>query len=483
MRVRNVWLAAVVVPLGLAAMTPAAADPPAPDPFLARYELGRRLKAFEAAWERTDERANRKAAAAKLAEMHQQFLTLRLAEAGRTLDLAALLLHSESPPGANKQWAASLYAAPETRLVDGTATELAVTVRSLYPVKGGPPKTLELQFWFTDKQVVTAKPDRVPFTAKVPLPPLGDFPGLDRKLYFMVEAGKEIRRSPVGVSQVDRVAERVAALKKAADGWPALDTIERATVRDRADLLAGLLNRSVPETDLPAANLLANAEAMLDGKPFFTVAKPGQFWLSVPLGGKKTAPVRVFVPKGLDPKKPVPVVVGLHGAGASENVFFEGYGAGFAVAECQRRGWVFVATRSGFDFTGGPPVVAILEQLATRYPLDPKRTFLVGHSMGAAQAVGLVQKHPGRFAAAAVLGGGGAVTDAKAVAALPLFVAAGEKDFGLGYARELHKALTAAGAKRVTFKEYPGVEHMLIVREALPDVFAGFDAAAGRGMK
>ena len=29
-----------------------------------------------------------------------------------------------------------------------------------------------------------------------------------------------------------------------------------------------------------------------------------------------------------------------------------------------------------------------------------------------------------------------------------------------------------------TFKEYAGLEHMLIVREALPDVFAGWDTIA-----
>src|SRR5207249_2525826 len=151
---------------------------------------------------------------------------------------------------------------------------------------------------------------------------------------------------------------------------------------------------AVEELDVPAANLLANAETMVGGKPFFTSAMVGQFWMSIPLGGKKSAPVRVLVPRNLDAKKPVPVVVGLHGAGGSENVFFEGYGAGRAIAECQKRGWLFVATRSGLDFTGTPPVTEILEQLSQRYPIDPRRVFLVGHSMGAGQAVTLVQKHP-----------------------------------------------------------------------------------------
>jgi predicted esterase len=481
MRYPRWLLPAAALTLSAAAAVPA--DPPAKDaPHLAvsRYELGRRLKAFEAGWGKAADAATRKAAVEKFGEIHPQFFTGRIFDACRTLDLAAYRLESDDPPSPTRLWAMSLVAAPESRLVDGAKTDLAVTVLPLYPVRGDPPKGVELQFWFSDKQITTVKPEKFPVTVTVPLPPLGEFRGLDRKLYVMVEAGRVIRRYPVGVSQADRLAERVAALKTAADGWKELDTIEKATVRDRSVLLADLMAGTVPETDLPAASLLANAEAMLDGKPFYTADKPGEFWMSVPLGGKKTAPVRVFVPKGLNPTKPVPVVFGLHGAGGSENVFFEAYGTGRAVEECRKRGWVFVATRGGIDFAGGPPVLAVFDQLAKRYPLDPKRVFLVGHSMGATQTVNLAQKHPGKFAAVACLGGGGLVTDGKAFATLPVFIGAGGKDFGLGYAKELNEALAAAGAKAATFKEYPGVEHMLIVAAALPDVFAGFDAVAGK---
>ena len=458
--------------------TPAVAQPPkaAELPAL-RYELGQRLKRFEAAWEKHDT-AGRRRAVGHVERLTQQFFSFQFGEAGRSLDLAGFALATDDEPALTRQWAWSLYAVPETRVVDGKATELAVTINSLYTPKGDVPKGLEVQLWFTDKQITTIKPAKFPHTVKVPLPPLGEFTGLDRKLYFMVESGKEIRRTAIGVSQVANLDARLAALNKAVAAWAAIDTIEKATARDRAELLADLAGGTVPETDLPAADLLANAETMLDGKPFYTAAKPGQFWLTVPTDAKRSTPVRVFVPKGLDANKPVPVVVALHGAGGSENLFFEGYGAGAIVTECQKRGWVLVAPRSGLDFTGAPPVAAILDQLATRYPLDPKRTFVVGHSMGAMQTIELVQKHPDRFAAAAALGGGGTVRDAKAFAALPLFVGVGEKDFALAGARSLNKALTAGGAKRVTYKEYPDLEHLLVVRESLADVFALFDEQA-----
>lgn len=455
-----------------------------------RYELGQRLKRFEAAWEKHESEAGRARALGHVQKLTQQFFAFQFGEAGRSLDRATFALGTGDAPSNSREWAWSLYAVPETRVVDGSAKELTVTIKPFYPPKGDMPKGLEVQLWFVDKQVTTLKPDKFPLTVKVPLPPLGESKGLDRKLYFLVEVAKEVRHTAVGVSQIADAKSRIEALKKAVPESKA-DGIEKATARDRAELLADLLDKTVPETDLPAADLLANAETMLDGTVFFTAAKPGQFWLTVPTG-KGTTAARLFVPRGLagggvgepagsspnkEEKKPVPIVVALHGAGGSENLFFEGYGAGHIVTECRKRGWLLVATRSGLAFGSGPPIPALLDELAKRYPLDPKRVFVVGHSMGAMQTVDLVQKHPGRFAAAAALGGGGTVRDPKAFATLPVFIGVGEKDgLALAGARGLHKTLSP-GAKNLTYKEYPLIEHMVIVREALPDVFAVFDAA------
>ena len=454
------------------AQPPAAAELPA-----LRYELGQRFKRFETAWEKYDLDSRRGRALERIGKLTQQFFAGKFDEAARALDLGTFAFLTDDAPGTGRQWVWSLYAVPETRLVDGKAKELSVTIKQLYAVKGNKPKDLEVQFWFTDKQITTLKPESFPHTVKIPLPPAGDFKGLDRKLYFLVEAGKEMRYTTIGVSQVADLDTRLAALKKAVAGFDAVDTIEKATARERSELLAELAKGTAPETDLPAADLLANAEKMLDGKPLYTADKVGQFWLSVPTGAKATTAIRLFVPRGLEEKKPVPVVVALHGAGGSENLFFEGYGAGRIVTECRKRGWLLVAPRSGLGLGGPPPVPAILEQLAKRYPIDPKRVFLVGHSMGAMQGVELIQKHPSKFAAAALLAGGGNVRDAKPFAELPLFVGVGEKDgVALASARALNKAL--AGAKKLTYTEYPNIEHVVIVREALPDVFELFDKVA-----
>jgi predicted esterase len=456
---------------------PAPAQPPKPgtaDFVAMRYELAQRMKRFEAEWERHENPESRRAALAALRKAAQHFFDHDFGEAARAFDLAGFALVSDDAPSVGRQWAWSLFAVPEVRVIDGGAKELTVTIKQLYPVKGERPKFLEVQLWFSDKQITILKPDKFPLTVKVPMPPLGEFKQLDRRLYFMAESGKEIRRSTVGISQVADLQARLAKLT-AAPAKKGERAIEDATLRGRAKVVARAADPKRPDfpaADLPYAEFLVNAERMLDGKPFFGLDRPGQFWLSVPTGRADVTDCRVFVPRGLGAKKPVPVVVALHASGLDENAYFERYGAGQIVKECRKRGWLLVSPRGSFN-------PDILEVLGERYPIDPKRVFLVGHSLGGSQALAVAAKSPKTFAGVAVLASGGFVRDAKAFADLPFFLAVGEKDpLSLRIARELNKDLTAGSAKRLTYKEYPHVEHLVIVREALPDVFAMFDEAA-----
>ncbi len=153
---------------------PAAAQPSAAAAPAERYELGRRLRAFETAWEKYDDAAARERSLIFLPRLATQFFTFRYGEAGRTLDLAAEALTSDLVPSNGRQWLWSLYAVPEFRVVDGSANSLSVTVQPFYTVNGDMPKGLELQLWFTNKDVVKVRPEKFPVTVKVPLPPLGE---------------------------------------------------------------------------------------------------------------------------------------------------------------------------------------------------------------------------------------------------------------------------------------------------------------------
>jgi predicted esterase len=444
-----------------------------------RYELGHRLKAFEAAWDAQPDAAARKRALAGVTKVTQQFFSFQFGEAGRTLDDARFALASDQPPADAVRWATALYPDVPKRLIDGS-TNLTVNLKAFYAVKGKQPDGLTVRFALGTGKPIAITPGKLPEKVSVPLPPAGDVKRRD-DLALTMEVlidGKAVVSRAVGVSVLDGVGDPLP--KELTPG------LEAASVADRMTLLKDLANGTIQETDVPAAKRWAEAAEMARllkaGKPYFTADRPGDHWVTVPTGPKDATACRLFAPKGLDPKKPVPLVVAMHGAGGSENLFFEGYGAGHIVKLCEKRGWLLVAPRAGLGFgLGGPvPVGEIVDKLAERYPVDPKAVFVVGHSMGAAGTIEAVQKYPGKFAGVAALGGGGRVRDAKPFAELPVFVGVGDKDFARRQAQTLHKALTDGGATKATLKEYPDVEHLVIVREALGDVFALFDGLAKR---
>jgi predicted peptidase len=190
---------------------------------------------------------------------------------------------------------------------------------------------------------------------------------------------------------------------------------------------------------------------------------------------KSAARVRVFVPADTKLDKPVPLVIALHGAGGSENMFFDTYGAGAVVKLCAERGWLLVAPR--LALIGAPPLDAIVDALAERYPVDRSRLLVVGHSLGAAAGLNAVSSAPTKYRAFASLGSGQGAKDASTLAQLPIFVGIGESDFGRRGAESLHASLVAAGSTKATLTIYPKCEHLMVVADALPDVFRFFDEA------
>ena len=449
-----------------------------------RYELGIRLKRFEEAWERQPDPDARKRAAAVLPPLTRQFLAMQFGESGRTLDSARHAL-SPSESSAAERWADALAVVPERRLLDRGAKELKFEVRSLYKVAGPTAAGSAATLRVGAGSPVRVPLDRLPVTATVPVPEVAAANDVGEDFPLVIEVtvgGRTVRRWEMTVSVFRDLVPLLAILREGAEDEERErgPTIETATLRDRAAFLDALRTGLIPEHDYPATDQFFEVDhstrEMREPEGYFNATRPGRFWLTIPTGKETRTACRLFVPKGLDAMKPVPLVVALHGAGGSENLFFEGYGNGRIVRECENRGWLLIAPRSPLGFLGGsPPVPALADRLAGRYPIDRARVFVVGHSMGAAQAVELAQQHPGKFAAVAALGGSGRVRKAEPFAKLPVFVGVGSEDFALSASRKLCDDLTAAGASDVTFKEYPGLEHLLVVSEALPDVFGRFD--------
>ncbi len=440
-----------------------------------RYELAARLKAFEAEWDKQTDKDARKRALKDLPQVTTQFFSFQLGAAGKTLDEARFALQSDKPQPDAVLWATSLYPEVKERLVKGA--EVEVVVKQFYTLKVEKPKGVSVRAGFDGKAWTTADVDKLPIKLSVPFP--NEVREKDLKLTVeVVVDGKPMATRTVGVTPFPKPMQQILEMCRKQAAKQSDTTLETATVKDRLALIRDLEDGTIPETDVPVAALLVETFTV-EGQLKFGPDIPGDYRMSVPTGekGKTVTPCRLFVPEKLDAKKPVPLVVAMHGAGGSENMFFEGYGNGHIVKLCKERGWLLVSPRAGLGFglTPAPPVGDIIDVLATRYPIDAKRVFIVGHSMGSSMAINAIQQWPGKFAAVASLGGGGSVRKAEAFAEVPVFIGVGDKDFALKTAKGLQTALEKAKAKNVTFKEYPDVEHLVIVREALGDVFDLFD--------
>lgn len=153
----------------------------------------------------------------------------------------------------------------------------------------------------------------------------------------------------------------------------------------------------------------------------------------------KDLPYRLYVPRGYDAQVGAPLIVALHGYGGDQNYFFD------AVKElpalCERYGMIFVAPmglakdgwygaplsipgaapRSGGGPTPTPErtpeqetkyraqseqdVLNVLDLVKREYRVDPRRIYLMGHSMGGFGTWWLGQKHAATWAAIAPMSG------------------------------------------------------------------------------
>ncbi len=157
-----------------------------------------------------------------------------------------------------------------------------------------------------------------------------------------------------------------------------------------------------------------------------------------------------------------PLVVFLHGAGESgtdlEKVKM--HGPPKLAANGKALPFILVSPQSpgrGWD----PNVLdAMLEDLITRYKVDPDRVYLTGLSMGGFGTWTWAASHPERFAAIAPICGGGDLKAAEKLKALPIWVFHGAKDnvVSIRASEAMVDALKAVGSG-VKFTVYPEAGH------------------------
>jgi predicted esterase len=451
-----------------------------------RFELGQRLRAFEVAWEcQTDAQARAKAVPHLNAAVND-FFSFRLDQAAHSLDRARFAVQSDSAPAASVAWATALSLRPGTRLVDTATVSLEISLAPFYKVEGDVPKNTAIHLALRDgaAKTTTVAQDEVlklPWRGKLPWAavPEGDY-----QLTAEIIIGKD--RIALNPQTLSVAANTVSRLQSLEDGLGRIkakpNTTQRATIAAHLGILKSLVAKETPETNYPAARLLDEAEAAMKivatGGDYFGKARPGEFWITL-ANDQSSLPVRLMAPESVTKGKPLPLVIALHGAGGSENMFFDAYGNGKIAELCRQRGWLLVAPRLSL-FGPGMPVDRMIAEISQLYPVDKQQVFIVGHSMGAMQAINLAQQASEPVAAIAAVSGGGRVGKPGNWTKTAFLVIAGDQDFGLPGARRLSQALRTAGSGDVRFKEYKDAEHLGVVQAALGEVFSFFDEIAAK---
>lgn len=453
-------LAAVLVALPLSAQ-------------IDRHELSLRLRAAEHQLALVVDPAHRKAGFAHFEEAVAGFFAFNLASTAKALSLAELAM-AGTTPDPDVLFAHALALRPKWRLVDAECKALPIELDLALDRFGERPGDLRFSAWIADEPMPTGQiVGDLPAALEIRLP---DLPEGDHVLHWRLSAGdRPLLTRQQAISVVTNASERLDRVAAAAQTSGEND-LDAATLQLLSGMLQSMRTGKREETSFPGAVLLHEAEALAATRQRRTtcaeLAMPGQHWIAVPLQ-RRPQVARIAVPARANADERLPVVIALHGAGGSENMFFDAYGNGGLVQACVARGWLVIAPRC--PLLGSVDLQALLDAMATRWPIDRQRVALVGHSMGAMQSIAAVVEKGASYRAVAALGGGGRVPKGTRID-VPSFVGVGSRDFARSNAIQLHESLRRAGSKS-ELREFPDVEHLTVVQIATPEVVAFLAAA------
>jgi predicted esterase len=167
----------------------------------------------------------------------------------------------------------------------------------------------------------------------------------------------------------------------------------------------------------------------------------------------------------------LPLVVCLHGVGGSTQAAnvaasrkIQDQNPCFVMAPaCNPKlaRWVARSMRGNKSYRSVmPELMEAIDDLVTRLPIDPRRIYITGQSMGGVGTWGTISTHPNRFAAAAPVCGMWPTENAAKLKHLPIWAFHGEKDTTVPVkgSRDMVAAIKQAGGSP-KYTEFPGVGH------------------------
>jgi predicted peptidase len=186
------------------------------------------------------------------------------------------------------------------------------------------------------------------------------------------------------------------------------------------------------------------------------------------------------VPK--DCKEPVPLVVVLHGVGGDENVILARPGSRARNIHdlADKYGWILAAPKGReptglYRGTAEQDVLDVTAEVSKLYPIDDRRMYLFGVSMGGFGTWSIAQNHPDIFAALAPVAGGGSPARMDSIKSIPQIVVHGDNDTTVlvTQSRAMVEAARKLGTE-VKYIEVPGGTHDNVVFPNLAQIFEFF---------
>jgi poly(3-hydroxybutyrate) depolymerase len=208
-------------------------------------------------------------------------------------------------------------------------------------------------------------------------------------------------------------------------------------------------------------------------------------------------PYRLYVPTSYNGSRAYPLIIALHGQGGTEDTLFERYD-GELTKLAERHGYI-VAAPFGYRVDGGygwglgnPPedvitrrrqelseqdVMQVLGLVSRQYTVDPRRTYLMGHSMGAIGTWRIAAKYPDLWAGLGMIAGNGPAATQQQMRRIPQIVVHGDADptVSVSGSRTMVEALKKLGGD-VVYIEVPGGGHVDVVAPNLSKIFEFFNA-------
>lgn len=250
----------------------------------------------------------------------------------------------------------------------------------------------------------------------------------------------------------------IAALRAPADAQVL------ASLRARATLLADAPDESNSAQFLAdpvalAAQLQEEIAAVAAGRDPYR--RTGDTWrvLQMPDG---RVPFRLYIPPQARAQQTLPVVIALHGAGADENMFLEGYGHGRLRTLADSLGFIAISPMT-VDFARHPATLdSLLAVVARAQAFDRSRVYMLGHSLGAGITQRFAAQRGDVLRATALIAGAAAVGADQRV--VPTLLIAAERDLVIPAARvrAAYEALRARG-EPVEFAMADGWGHTHVV--------------------